>query len=565
MVRKRLLSAGLVLVMLLCLVGTAFAEEGIVVLPDDLQTIGTEAFMNDTSLRTVQLPEGIRTIGARAFKDSTLSLINLPGSLAMIDDSAFEGVESFSIIADRGSYAYQWAIDQGYGSRIVRGSTTVLDLAESSNAFRFSGETYPESNPDLRMAHNIYSDPDLSGTSGRFSAFSIDFMTENSAEETYWALCNWGMDVSDLASSYTVTDSGGAYAGLQNRGFDTAGIMAFWEIHYEDSSGKQYIMNAHRIYPSGEDYEFGGEGEGTNYIDSYDWEPEHWYRMLLRCFEGPFGSTVVEQWIMDLETGEWTLFSGFDTGLKNSCFLGDMSQFMENYYGESSNELRSFRFRNIFVKEYGASVWTPITASSLSTDIWWDNKKGNYAFGSDGETLWGITNGTGEDVIKGDEHGPVSQTFSFVSDAVPADPSQGTDYTDGSYVIASALNRGYVLTVSGSDNAALYQYDEDEIDEQYFELESLGGGLWKIVNVGSGLALTAAGSGESTANVFLSDFSELQTQQWRIQSAGDGTVFIINAANGKYLDVVNASAANGRNVQVFNRNSVYRAQNWYIR
>ena len=109
------------------------------------------------------------------------------------------------------------------------------------------------------------------------------------------------------------------------------------------------------------------------------------------------------------------------------------------------------------------------------------------------------------------------------------------------------------------------QYDEDEIDEQYFELESLGGGLWKIVNVGSGLALTAAGSGESTANVFLSDFSELQTQQWRIQSAGDGTVFIINAANRKYLDVVNASAANGRNVQVFNRNSAYRAQNWYIR
>ena len=565
MKRQRLLSAGLVLMMLLSFTVTAFAEEESIVLPEDLLTVGTEAFMNDTSIRTVQLPEGIQTIGARAFKDSTLSLINLPASITMIDDSAFEGVESFSIIADRGSYAYQWAIDKGYGSRIVRGSTTVLDLAESSDAFHFSGETYPESNPDLRMAHNIYSDPDLSGTSGSFSAFSIDFMTENSAENTYWALCNWGMDVSNLADSYTVTDAGGAYAGLQNRGFDTAGIMAFWETQYKDSNGKQYIMNAHRIYPSGEDFEFGGEGEGTNYIDFYDWEPEHWYRMLLRCFEGPFGSTVVEQWIMDLETGEWTLFSCFDTGLRDSCFIGDMSQFMENYYGESSNELRSFRYKNIFVKEYGASEWTPITASSLSTDIWWDNKKGNYAFGSDGEAIWGITNGTGEDVIKGDEHGPVSQTFSFVSDEAPAEPPQITDYYDGRHIIVTALNRNYALTASSNGNAALYQYEEDETDEQLFELENLGGGLWKIVSADSGLALTAAGSGESTANVFLSEFRDLQTQHWRIQSAGDSTVFIINAAYGKYLDVVNASAGNGKNVQVFNRNSAYRAQNWYIR
>ena len=73
-----------------------------------------------------------------------------------------------------------------------------------------------EDNPENRMAHNIYVDPNLSQTSGQYTGFLIDFCTDCTANCTYWALCNWRMDTSELESEYTLKNTGGAYAGLQN-------------------------------------------------------------------------------------------------------------------------------------------------------------------------------------------------------------------------------------------------------------------------------------------------------------------------------------------------------------
>ena len=301
-------------------------------------------------------------------------------------------------------------------------SHTILDLAIQEDEFGFSNETGYEPNPELRMAHNIYSDPYLSKTSGRFSAFSIDFKTEDYAKGTYWALCNWEMDTSELRKRYTVSDAGGAYAGLQNTIDGPMGIMSFWEIHYSNEQGKDTILSANRIYPAGTEHRFGGEGEGTNYISKYNWENDHWYRMLIKCYDQENGQTIVEQWFMDLEQGEWVLFSAFNTNLQHSFFVGSMSQFMENYDADFCNGLRSFQYKNICVKEYDSGKWIPITKSTLSTDTWWDNKKGNFAFGTNGNSFWGITCGYGKDVIKTNKHGPVSRLFSVGASEIPAEP-----------------------------------------------------------------------------------------------------------------------------------------------
>lgn len=292
----------------------------------------------------------------------------------------------------------------------------VKDLALQATEFGFMSETGTEENPQNRMAHNIYSDPDLSETSGKFSAFSIDFLAEDSEKGTYWALCNWAMDLTSLREKYEVTNGGGAYAGLQNTIDGERAIMSFWEIHYNDENGRDTILNAHRTYPNAKDNYFGGEGEGTNYIGPYEWETGHWYRMLLRCITGDNGNTFVEQWVMDLEKQKWTKISSFDTGLQDSCFIGAMSQFMENYDPSTSTAFRSFRIKNIYVKEQGQEEWTQILKSRLSTDIWWDNKKGNFAYGTDGNVFWGITCGFGTDVLKLDEHGPVEGTFEITAE-----------------------------------------------------------------------------------------------------------------------------------------------------
>lgn len=263
-------------------------------------------------------------------------------------------------------------------------------------------EAKREANPENRMAHNVYVDPDLSITSGKFDGFLIDFKADKAGTATYWALCNWQMNKDDLMSKYQVIDAyAGAYAGLQMCPDGPKAIMSFWEIKYIDESGKEQKIEAERIYPSGGDTNrFGGEGEGSNYICHYNWKAGEWYRMYLNCYQDENGKTFVEQWVADLSTGEWTLISCFDTGLYHSCFEGGMSQFMENYDFNYANETRTFEYRNICVREYGQEDWTEICTANLSVDTWWDNKKGAAFYGVTKDRFYGIANGYGPDIFE---------------------------------------------------------------------------------------------------------------------------------------------------------------------
>jgi len=276
-----------------------------------------------------------------------------------------------------------------------------------------------EENPEQRMAHNIYSDPDLSGTAGKFDGFMIDFKADKAGTATYWALCNWQMNIDDLMSKYVVTDEyAGAYAGLQMRPDGPKAIMSFWEINYLDTYGNEKKIEATRVYPSAEDTNrFDGEGEGTNYICTYQWEAGKWYRMYLNCYQNENGKTFVEQWVEDLSTEEWTLISRFDTGLYHSYFEGDMSQFMENYDYEYANETRTFEYRNIRVREYGNGNWTTLNTSRLSVDTWWDNKKGNALFGAIEDRFFGIANGYGASAYELDAD--ISDTYTIRSTEGP--------------------------------------------------------------------------------------------------------------------------------------------------
>lgn len=281
-----------------------------------------------------------------------------------------------------------------------------------------------EENPENRMAHNIYCNPDLSETSGRYTGFLIDFRTDHDAVGTYWALCNWALDTSELASRYTVTQSGGAYAGLQNRPDGKKAIMSFWEHHYLDESGAEVVLRASRVYPATDQTNvFGGEGSGTNYIPDYEWKADKWYRMYLCCYEdSASGHTFVEQWVQDIAANKWTKISCFDTGLTDTCFMGGMSQFMENYIPSYSNEVRTCAFRNIYVREKETGEWVGIRRAKLSVDTYWDNKKGTFAFSADDNTLYGITCGYGPDTATLNED--ISGWFDVQTTDTPHTPDE---------------------------------------------------------------------------------------------------------------------------------------------
>ena len=270
----------------------------------------------------------------------------------------------------------------------------------------------PANDPPDKMAHNIYSDPDLTGMSGRYSGFLIDFCAQDAPISTYWALCNWSMKIDDPEGGM-ILSGGDAYAGLQHTEDGMKAIMSFWETQYVDQFGTERIITAERVYPSdGPTNRFDGEGEGTNYITDYPWQEGSWYRMYLCCYEdAASGHTFVEQWVKDISAGTWSKISCFDTGLSNAYFEGPMSQFMENYISDDAAVRRSFEYCNLYIRDFDSGEWTPIQASILSVDTWWGNKKGNFAFGATEHTLWGTTIGYGADVAQLDED--ISQRYTI--------------------------------------------------------------------------------------------------------------------------------------------------------
>ena len=95
---------------------SAFAveAEGVLTFPASLQIIDTEAFYGLKSINKVVLPNGVKEIRARAFADSTLTEINLPDSLTVIDDSAFSVPGSITVTANKESWVYNWAKAKGF-------------------------------------------------------------------------------------------------------------------------------------------------------------------------------------------------------------------------------------------------------------------------------------------------------------------------------------------------------------------------------------------------------------------------------------------------------------------
>ena len=83
-------------------------------LPSELKIIDEQAFSGDASLEKVVVPEGTLEIRSRAFADSSVIEIELPGSLEIIAEDAFEGCGVYSMMAPEGSYAYEWGVEHGF-------------------------------------------------------------------------------------------------------------------------------------------------------------------------------------------------------------------------------------------------------------------------------------------------------------------------------------------------------------------------------------------------------------------------------------------------------------------
>ena len=201
----------------------------------------------------------------------------------------------------------------------------------------------------------------------RYTEYQVDFRAGHLPRGTYCCLGCWAMDLSGLRRHYrSVPDMyTSAYAGFQRIDDGrTVSIMSFWDISCTDRSGRQITLRPKILYPDTQigGGEFWGEGTGARCTAPYEWEAGHWYRMHLRCVNPPdVGTTYVEQWVRDLETGEKRLLCCYDTLIPNSAFLGNAAIFLENYLWETAGQVRSMEVRNPMYRREDTGKWHRIT------------------------------------------------------------------------------------------------------------------------------------------------------------------------------------------------------------
>ncbi|MBQ9551579.1 MAG: sigma-70 family RNA polymerase sigma factor [Clostridia bacterium] len=91
-------------------------------LPSSLSSIGAGAFDGCTSLSSVTVPNGTTTIGDDAFSNcSSLRQITIPSSVTSLGDDAFSGCDELTIRCAEGSAAHTYAKNNGISYQLVEG------------------------------------------------------------------------------------------------------------------------------------------------------------------------------------------------------------------------------------------------------------------------------------------------------------------------------------------------------------------------------------------------------------------------------------------------------------
>ena len=134
-------------------------------------------------------------------------------------------------------------------------------------------------------------------------------------------------------------------------------------------------------------------------------------------------TTYVGQWFLDIEAGEWTLFSYFDTHMINSYLTGNAGLFMENYVSATNTEERDFRTKNIYFMDKRTNEWvsTPSCFLSFGGHSAEYPKIGTHEFGSTDEYFWGKA---GAPVENQDEYEKTAQQKAIYSIKQPEQPDE---------------------------------------------------------------------------------------------------------------------------------------------
>lgn len=294
-------------------------------------------------------------------------------------------------------------------------------------------------------AKNLYAFPVLNDTSGKFDTFMIDFKGVKTPFNTFWALCNWQMDLTDLKKTYTNVKGGEGQGGFQNINFSQNAVLSLWDIFYTENGEEKKIV-AEKMYPSGADRAFRGFGTGMNFLYQFSWQAGRWYRFVIKSWkDAETGKTFVGEWVQDIATERWELISYFNTNLSNSYIIGTLSQFQENYDENLFNQERSFQIKNVYAYDLEGKKWISLSNTKLHYDPSSRklNTAGTHDLGFTDEYFYGSSGLAVDDQDSYDSSNPKYVSGSIKQNSVP-------EFQDVSLNVKGFVTLRYMFNVSWS-------------------------------------------------------------------------------------------------------------------
>ncbi|TFV30015.1 DUF3472 domain-containing protein [Streptomyces sp. T1317-0309] len=127
---------------------------------------------------------------------------------------------------------------------------------------------------------------------------------------------------------------------------------------------------------------FGGEGTGLKTITFYQWQPHHWYRMVLRAWQDDVG-TCSGQWVKDIDREDWMLASILRFPRKGMTYAGKPEMFMENWT-PTHQYIREARVRNAWSRTKETQDWRAWQKQVIQGS----NDHGDWDGGATSEYFW---------------------------------------------------------------------------------------------------------------------------------------------------------------------------------
>lgn len=370
---------------------------------------------------------------------------------------------------------------------------------------------------------------------------------------------------------FSVHNYNGGYNGLQQTPDSSHGsshtlIASLWD---PNTSGGIYSNVAYAA-PNTYTGRFGGEGDGWQSINPYNWVLNTWYTVAIRSWKSS-GKMYIATFIQNSANSQWFLTSILSEPAPTGYLGSGNDCFVENWDGSNANWDGRFK-RKAFFKDCwnmdASGAWTKHSARTFSANSGDAGRNGIYdlAFNSGydaTEDAYFMEHGAGVTPSAGFNGG---RTLSL-----PAQTNQGS---------APTLTTASVSSASASYSAGKiyvnWATDNTKSPQLAAKVEILSGtsvvqSFTDTVPQRRGDTLnTSLAAGTYTARVTVQDIfngtaTPVTTGSFSITSGGSGTTWykLKNVYSGKYLDVQGGSTANSATL-VQNASSSNYSQQWQL-